>query len=119
MLPESLIGTRVADPVCIHVGEEGSLAGGGQDSGDIGVGARRIAIGVEGSITVVWPIACQKERRHGRGVQGLPQAVNGPGIDWSSGRVGVPELSLEVEGEQVGEKAMHLGVPAAAARPGR
>lgn len=31
----------------------------------------------------------------------LPQAVNGPGIDWSSGRVGVPELSLEVEGEWV------------------
>lgn len=60
MLPESLICTRVTDPVCIHVGEEGSLAGGGQDGGDIGVGARRIAVGIKGSITMVWPIPCQK-----------------------------------------------------------
>lgn len=56
MLPESLVCTRVADPVGIHVGEEGSLAGGGQDVGNVGVGARRIAVGVEGSVTVVWPV---------------------------------------------------------------
>lgn len=29
MLPESLICARVTDPVGIHVGEEGGLAGGG------------------------------------------------------------------------------------------
>ena len=36
-----------------------------------------------------------------RGQLDLPQAVDGPGIDWSSGGVGVPKLSLEVDGEQV------------------
>ena len=30
----------------------------------------------------------------GEDYKDLPQAVNGPGIDWSSGRDGVPELSL-------------------------
>lgn len=58
MFPESLIRARVADPVGVHVGEEGSLAGGGEDGGDVGVSARRIAVGVEGSVTVVWPIRC-------------------------------------------------------------
>ena len=55
VLPESLVCTGVADPVGVHVGEEGGLAGGVQDGGDVGVGARRIAVGVEGSVTVVWP----------------------------------------------------------------
>ena len=58
MLPESLIGARVADPVGIHVGEEVGLTGRGQNGGDVGVGARGIAVGVEGSITVVWPVHC-------------------------------------------------------------
>ena len=56
MLPESFIRTRITDPIGIHVREEVSLTGGGQDGGDVGVGARRIAVGVVGSITVVWPI---------------------------------------------------------------
>ena len=56
MLPESLIGARVADPVGIHVGEEVGLTGGGQNGGDVGVGARGVAVGVEGSVTVVWPM---------------------------------------------------------------
>lgn len=55
MLPESLVCTRVTDPIGIHVGEEGSLAGGGEDGGDVGVGARGVTVGIEGSVAVVWP----------------------------------------------------------------
>ena len=67
MLPESLVCSRVADPVGVHVREKGGLAGGGQDGGDVGVGARRIAVGVEGSVTMVWPgrekVRTRSERR--------------------------------------------------------
>lgn len=56
MLPESLVRTRVTDPVGIHVGEEGGLACGGEDGGDVGVGAGGVAVGVIGSVAVVWPV---------------------------------------------------------------
>lgn len=62
MLPKSLVCASVADPVSIHVGEEGGLAGGGQDSGYVGVGARCIAVGVEGSVAMVWPIDDEYEK---------------------------------------------------------
>ena len=72
MLPESLICTRVADPVGVHVREEGGLAGGGQDGGDVGVGARRIAVGVEGSVTMVRPGKEKVRARSERGFVFLP-----------------------------------------------
>ena len=72
VLPESLVCTRVADPVGVHVREEGGLAGGGQDGGDVGVGARRIAVGVEGSVAVVWPGKEKIRTRSKRGFVYLP-----------------------------------------------
>ena len=78
---------------------------------------------MESKVPSQWSGLCivRRQRGHARRLENLPQAVNGPGIDWSSGRVGIPELSLEVESEHVWEDIdfMHVGVPAAAAHPGR
>ena len=83
----------------------------------------REASQLESKVPSQWSGLCilRRQRGHARRLEDLPQAVNSPGIDWSSGRVGIPELSLEVEGEFVSEYIdfMHLGVPAAAAHQGR
>lgn len=71
MIPESLVRARVTNPVGIHVGEEGSLAGGGEDGGDVGVGARGVTVGVVGSIAMVWPVDDQGGE-DGRGLLDLP-----------------------------------------------
>ena len=72
MLPERFVGAGVADPIGIHVGEEGRLAGGGEDGGDVGVGTRRIAVGVVGPVAVVWPIRDQEEKTISKGRIDIP-----------------------------------------------
>ena len=55
VLPECLIVALVVLPVRVHVRQEVSLAEGLKDLGDVGVGARGIAVGIEGSVAVVRP----------------------------------------------------------------
>jgi hypothetical protein len=55
MIPEGLVVAIVVFPVCGHVGEEIGCAEGVEDGGDVGVGARRVAVCVVGAITSIGP----------------------------------------------------------------
>ena len=77
VLPETLGCTTIGGPVCVHVIEQGALAGCGEDGGDVGVGAIGIAIGIVGAVAVVGP-----------------EAMDCPGVNGTGGWVGIPELSL-------------------------
>lgn len=83
VIPEAFVVALVVFPVGVHVAEEGGLAGGGQDGGDVCVGAIRVAVGVVGAVAVVGP-----------------EPVDGPGVGGAGGGVVVPELCLSRSCEQ-------------------
>lgn len=55
VLPESLVVPLIVLPVRLHVVEEAGLAERGQDAGDVGVRARRVAAGIVGTVAVIRP----------------------------------------------------------------
>ena len=55
MLPEGVVIVVVVLPVGLHVVEQRRLAKGGQDTGDIGVGAAGVAVGIVRAVTVIRP----------------------------------------------------------------